>query len=248
MVLIFGDFFIVQSAFDFHLGNYKRKRRKMSGEKNESDYPLLIPDETNFRGEYVSEPSKGTAYRSYPVYDGNKFENPFDTWYRGTFVDTVKFITKRRTGNEMRERVPSKEILDKELPVKPCSFEPIHAKTEHKDDMQLTWIGHSSCVVRFDGISIMTDPVFGEYCSPIAIGKLALLGLTMRLRARFGAKIALENDRLKFLSKPAKRHAAGTLSIFMLQLPNDRILLILSFLCLAFPREYAKTSGCSVQS
>ena len=154
----------------------------MSG--NEPYYPLLIPDETNFTGEYISEPSKGTAYRSYPVCNGNKFENPFDTWSPGTLSNTIKTLVKRRTGSgmrERRERVASKEILDKELPVKPCSFEPIHAKTEHKDDMQLTWIGHSSCVVRFDGISIMTDPIFGEYCSPIAVGKLAFLCLSMRL-------------------------------------------------------------------
>lgn len=34
------------------------------------------------------------------------------------------------------------------------------------DNVQITWIGHATVYVQFDGIGILTDPVFGDWCGP----------------------------------------------------------------------------------
>lgn len=33
-------------------------------------------------------------------------------------------------------------------------------------EIQVTWVGHSTVVVQMEGITILTDPVFSERCSP----------------------------------------------------------------------------------
>ncbi|WP_297492080.1 MBL fold metallo-hydrolase [Acidocella sp.] len=34
-------------------------------------------------------------------------------------------------------------------------------------DFTLTWIGHSTFLIRFPGLNVLTDPVFSERCSPV---------------------------------------------------------------------------------
>jgi N-acyl-phosphatidylethanolamine-hydrolysing phospholipase D len=36
-----------------------------------------------------------------------------------------------------------------------------------KEQVQVTWIGHASFLVQFDGLNILTDPIFSERCSPM---------------------------------------------------------------------------------
>ena len=43
---------------------------------------------------------------------------------------------------------PAKEILE----------------NPRSDGVQVTWLGHASTLVQFDGISVLTDPVFSDYC------------------------------------------------------------------------------------
>ena len=33
--------------------------------------------------------------------------------------------------------------------------------------IQCTWIGHATLLVRIDGITVLTDPMFGVHCSPL---------------------------------------------------------------------------------
>lgn len=33
--------------------------------------------------------------------------------------------------------------------------------------LQVTWLGHASVLVQLSGLSILTDPVFSERCSPV---------------------------------------------------------------------------------
>nr|BAK02726.1 predicted protein [Hordeum vulgare subsp. vulgare] len=36
------------------------------------------------------------------------------------------------------------------------------------DAVQVTWIGHASFLVQFDGVNVLTDPIFSERCSPVS--------------------------------------------------------------------------------
>jgi N-acyl-phosphatidylethanolamine-hydrolysing phospholipase D len=55
--------------------------------------------------------------------------------------------------------------LDQTLPVikpDPIVFDPPPAK------MMYTWIGHATGLLQFDGISVLTDPLFSERASPVS--------------------------------------------------------------------------------
>lgn len=39
-------------------------------------------------------------------------------------------------------------------------------KTE-KDQLNVTWLGHSSVLIQLDGLNILTDPAFGKHASPV---------------------------------------------------------------------------------
>lgn len=35
-----------------------------------------------------------------------------------------------------------------------------------KDGIKVTWLGHSTVIVQFDNITVITDPIFSERASP----------------------------------------------------------------------------------
>ena len=35
-----------------------------------------------------------------------------------------------------------------------------------REGIRVTWLGHATCLVQFDGITILTDPVFSDRCGP----------------------------------------------------------------------------------
>jgi N-acyl-phosphatidylethanolamine-hydrolysing phospholipase D len=39
-------------------------------------------------------------------------------------------------------------------------------------DLAVTWIGHSSAVIEFAGLTVLTDPIWSDYPSPVPIGRL----------------------------------------------------------------------------
>ena len=55
--------------------------------------------------------------------------------------------------------------LDKLLPIKTVKTETL---TNFKDEneIQVTWIGHATVYVQMEGLNILTDPIFEEYCGP----------------------------------------------------------------------------------
>lgn len=58
----------------------------------------------------------------------------------------------------------------KRIPKGPLPVEnPIEAwSTTPESGLRITWMGHSSLVVECDDVTILTDPVFGEYASPVS--------------------------------------------------------------------------------
>ena len=51
--------------------------------------------------------------------------------------------------------------MERDLPICKPDFE------ELKDSgVQAMWIGHASVLIRLDGLTVLTDPIFSDRCSP----------------------------------------------------------------------------------
>jgi len=66
---------------------------------------------------------------------------------------------------ETREKIPKEEILDKTLPVIKPDLNLL--SNPPKDKIQTMWIGHATAFFQFDGLNVIIDPVFSNYCSPV---------------------------------------------------------------------------------
>ena len=54
--------------------------------------------------------------------------------------------------------------MDKDLPVVKPDKDAL--RNPPSDGIQVTWIGHATVLVQMDGLNILTDPLFNEYCGP----------------------------------------------------------------------------------
>ncbi|EFC37164.1 predicted protein [Naegleria gruberi] len=55
---------------------------------------------------------------------------------------------------------------DEELPQLKPNWDKLMNPSESSDEYQVTWIGHSTFLIQYRGVNIITDPVFSERCSP----------------------------------------------------------------------------------
>lgn len=104
-------------------------------------------------------PGGGTTM---PIYENGRYQNPWKTWQRPRLPNLFKLLfctTKDKSG------IPGKVELDKTLPV----LEPDLSVFDKPppSGIRHLWIGHSTSVVQFDAITILTDPVFSDRCSPL---------------------------------------------------------------------------------
>lgn len=65
--------------------------------------------------------------------------------------------------SELNSHFISKE-LDRVLKVQEVDVDKL--ANPPVDKIQVTWIGHATVLVQFDGISVLSDPVFLDYCGP----------------------------------------------------------------------------------
>ena len=56
------------------------------------------------------------------------------------------------------------QVLDETLPI--IKVEPKEISSPPETGIRATWIGHATVLVQFDGISVLTDPIFTERCGP----------------------------------------------------------------------------------
>jgi L-ascorbate metabolism protein UlaG (beta-lactamase superfamily) len=98
--------------------------------------------------------------KSSPNYNGKKFVNSIETSTTPTAEEAIGMIKEVLFGKQ--ERVPKKEIPIVRL--RKDTFE-----TPTPEGLRLTWMGHSTVLIEIDGKRILTDPVFGERCSPSSI-------------------------------------------------------------------------------
>ena len=57
------------------------------------------------------------------------------------------------------ERTPSKSLPAVNLDI---------SDTIDEDDLRVTWLGHSTCLIQIDGFNILTDPMFSDRASPLS--------------------------------------------------------------------------------
>ena len=87
-----------------------------------------------------------------------RFANPWPSGVAPSFGSILKLNLTRE-----RRHVPSKAELDVALPI----LEPrMEAHERSSDGVTVTWLGHSTCLVTLDGVTLLTDPVFSERASP----------------------------------------------------------------------------------
>lgn len=55
--------------------------------------------------------------------------------------------------------------LDKTLPILTPDFREF--ETSPSSGVRVCWLGHASVLVQFDNITVLTDPIFSHYCSPV---------------------------------------------------------------------------------
>jgi len=90
--------------------------------------------------------------------------------------DLVLSIFQHSAAGECGSLVRVCEVLDRTLPVEPWNSALV-AEPPPADHLAVTWIGHSTLLVQMDGVSVLTDPVFSDSCSPVR-----LPGVAMRYR------------------------------------------------------------------
>lgn len=79
-----------------------------------------------------------------------------------TFLDVFKLL--RTNAWKLSTLVPPESELDEVFPVQELSWHAIESPPPQ--EIQITWMGHSSLLVQMNGSNILTDPIFSQRCSP----------------------------------------------------------------------------------
>ena len=67
--------------------------------------------------------------------------------------------------NEKNSYISAKELKPKDnIPTET----PIFKKNDNIENLNITWLGHSTILINISGMTILTDPVFSDYASPFS--------------------------------------------------------------------------------
>ncbi len=86
-------------------------------------------------------------------YDGKKFHNEKETSVM-TKTESADPNTASTKDSKPKEQLPA--------------LKPAFLENPSKDDFTLTWFGHSSLLIQFDGKNILIDPVLSKKLSPVS--------------------------------------------------------------------------------
>eukprot|EP00002_Diphylleia_rotans_P038296 TRINITY_DN8691_c0_g1_i1.p1 TRINITY_DN8691_c0_g1~~TRINITY_DN8691_c0_g1_i1.p1 ORF type:complete len:352 (+),score=60.09 TRINITY_DN8691_c0_g1_i1:46-1101(+) len=112
-----------------------------------------------------SNPSKYTPTHNKEHHlHGGGFHNPFPTWKDPSATGLIKWITTRKPPS-----FPPPEMFQL---VKPnwdfLLLKEIYGPQRIRNTLSLTWVGHSTFYCTLDGVGFLTDPVWGNRCSPVS--------------------------------------------------------------------------------
>lgn len=92
-------------------------------------------------------------------------------WRDGRFVNVVATPMSPSTRAMLGSMVDFLRGGDERVPTMPIPVRRVDAaslQTLPPDDLAVTWLGHSSVLLRVDGRTLLTDPVFGKRASPFS--------------------------------------------------------------------------------
>ncbi|HUQ18307.1 MAG TPA: MBL fold metallo-hydrolase [Gemmatimonadaceae bacterium] len=83
-------------------------------------------------------------------------------------------------------------------------------KTPPQSGLRVTWMGHSTLLIEIDGVRILTDPVFGDYASPVSFaGRKRFHPPPVRIAELPPVDIVIQShDHYDHLCKPSIRELA----------------------------------------
>jgi N-acyl-phosphatidylethanolamine-hydrolysing phospholipase D len=87
------------------------------------------------------------------------FQNIWDSCAEPSLFKALRWGLNRKLAP-----MPDLKTLDGTIPVVKPDLDMI--RNPPKDGIQVTWIGHATCLVQMDGLNILTDPVWSEKASP----------------------------------------------------------------------------------
>ncbi|KAK3610571.1 hypothetical protein CHS0354_009011 [Potamilus streckersoni] len=93
-----------------------------------------------------------------PIFKNGCYHNEYD---KKKFTSLLKFLFCEPDRSDIPKK---KEVLDINLPILRPDFEKL--KNPPESSVQAMWIGHASVLVQFDGITVLTDPIFSSRCAP----------------------------------------------------------------------------------
>ncbi len=112
----------------------------------------------------LSGGSEAESVTRYPApYRGGHFHNVCPDAQRGGLAGFLRLTLG--LGPKDAPPIPAAEVP----PYKPDIFKPDLDRIHHPDPgrIQVTWIGQSSFLIQFDGLNILTDPLFSTFASPV---------------------------------------------------------------------------------
>jgi N-acyl-phosphatidylethanolamine-hydrolysing phospholipase D len=89
--------------------------------------------------------------------DGS-FRNPWPDSAVHGYLDVLRMLLERHT--KARARTPRRGTF-------PISTPKISYPRESETDFTATWVGHSTVLLQFGGLNVLTDPVFSQRASPV---------------------------------------------------------------------------------
>lgn len=96
-----------------------------------------------------------------PLYADGKYDNPFPTWKQPRAFDLCKYFFCDADNSN----IPNQKELDVTLPLHHPDFKEFQSPPVN--GTRVVWLGHATMLVQFDGVTILTDPIFSKRCAPL---------------------------------------------------------------------------------
>ncbi len=142
-----------------------------------------------------------------PHHTSKGFQNPYRPSERG-FGDFLRW--RFGLGPNETPPIPPEEVSNYRPEVAQPAISLI--KQPDSNHVQITWIGHSTFLIQTEGINILTDPLFSDYCGPnslLRVKRVAAPGVPFEQLPSIHAVLISHNHFVHLVSKTVERLSKG---------------------------------------